>query len=145
MGSYLSTPPPDESFVTQDGHKLYLILPTTGDFVKFGYTKQTLRGLWRTYRRAYGQGLVIYSLHKCTQYKEDDLHHKELQPRYGLKNGGNELYQKAHLDKLVAHLDKKYGKGVGPYRKNDIRRYRDGLPPLTEEEYLIAKTKKLKL
>jgi len=146
MGSTFSSPPPDESFVTGSNHKLYLILPTQGEFIKLGYTSRPLKGLWRYYRRSYGAGMVIYRVYPCTQYKEDDPIHAELQPKYGLKNGGNELYRKGELDKIVAYLDKRYqAKGVGPYQKDDLVRYRDGLPPLTIEDYLLAKTKKLSL
>lgn len=144
MGSLFTTPSPDESFVTGRTHKLYIILPTTGDFFKLGYTSTTVRGLWRYYRRSYGKGMTIHRLYPCTRYKEDDALHDELQQRHGVKNGGRELYRRESLKEVTSLLDKRYP-GVGPYTRDDLVRFRDGLPVLTHEEVIIAKTKKLSL
>ena len=134
----------DESFLTLDSHKIYIIVPPNAEFIKVGYTKTPIKKLFGVYRRPYGALLVIYKVYPCQYYKEDDEIHDELQPKFGLANNGREIYHRKYLKEIVRYLDKKYdNNGVGPYSKQDLVRFVDHMPPIPLEDYTLEKMEKL--
>lgn len=122
MGSFFSAPtPPDDSFLNDHCHKIYIVTSPDMSVFKLGYTGRTLRkGVWNAYRRAYGKSLIIHRVYKASVYKEDEIIHTELE-RYRSGGQGREIYPKKYLDKVVNYLDKRYNHGgVGPFTQEEV-------------------------
>ena len=122
MGSYSSKPDPDPSFLHESGHKTYVVTSSHMEFVKIGYTGQTLHsGVWSTYRRAYGEDLEIIRMYPARHYKEDDLIHAKLHPKYGIAAKGKEIYHKKHLKNILKELDDWHETGgIGPFTRLEV-------------------------
>lgn len=122
MGSNNSKPDPGHSFLHESGHKTYVVTSSHMEFVKIGYTGQTLHsGVWSTYRRAYGEDLEIIRMYPARHYKEDDLIHAKLHPKYGIAAKGKEIYYKKHLKSILKELDDWHEEGgVGPFARLEV-------------------------
>lgn len=123
MGSLFAREPdrPDPSFLTQRGHKTYVVTSPDLGIIKVGYTGRTLRkGVWNAYRRAYGENMVILRVYPAGKEREDEEIHRAL--AWMRKDGvGNEIYPRSHQKRLLAELDKWHGtKGLGPFHKIDV-------------------------
>ena len=112
--------------VTSKGHKIYVVSTSACDFVKIGYTGGTLiGGVWKSYRRAYGEDTIIHRIFPANRKLEDLEIHRRLLPKYGMPEKGNEIYHKRHLPQLIQELSDWHSHpGYGPYCKADLIRFR---------------------
>lgn len=112
--------------MTGKKHKIYVVSTSACDFVKIGYTGSTLiSGVWKSYRRAYGEDMIIHRIFPAERRLEDLEIHRRLLPKYGMPEKGNEIYRKEHLSQLIRELcDWHSHPGYGPYRKSDLARFR---------------------
>lgn len=123
----------DKPFLHKECHKTYVVTTPGCNFVKVGYTKRTLvEGVWKSYRRAYGNDMVIIRVYKASEFKEDEKIHKALHEKYGIEEKGREIYDKKKLKKLLKELDTWHGsKGVGEFTKSDITFYKKNIKKKT--------------
>ena len=113
-------------FLHTKGHKTYVVTAPGCDWVKVGYTSQDIsKGVWRAYRRAYGQDLEIIAMYPAQSFKEDEKIHKLMHPQYGHPAKGREIYQKKYLSQVLSFLSKYHScRGYGPYIHFDIKKLR---------------------
>ncbi len=112
----------ENTFLTTKCHKIYVITAPSINVVKVGYTGSNIRdGVWKSYRRAYGEDLVILKIYPTPNYLEDLAIHKVLIPKYGMPNKGKEIYDKTLLSSLLNDLEQWHSHpGYGPFKKDDI-------------------------
>jgi len=134
----------NRDFLHRKGHKIYVITAPDVNFIKVGYTNRTLyQGVWQSYRRAYGEDQVIVRVFACQMFKEDEVIHKLLHPKYGYAAKKREIYQARYLKQILAFLDQRYGGGVGPFTKADVVWYNKHVQE--PEEVLVSGLKFLKI
>ena len=109
-------------FLLQKSHKIYVVTCDGNNYVKVGYTSQSIvAGVWKRYRSAYGKDQIIVRIFPCSFFKEDEKIHAILHSQYGVVEKGREIYSKKNLSSILSFLEKWCSStGFGPYSRSDI-------------------------